>query len=199
MEFSLAEYVKRSRHEVTPAEERARKRYYERSRWDRSASYQPIPMYDYTPSGILTIQVGRWPSRTWKDTPKTLLEKRLGEVISGVLVLTQETHAKELEEARKQEARRCAIANYEYLTKRRAEESERLKGLEAKAIQWERATKLRAYVNAVEEEAKRNGGVDNELADWLAWARAKADGLDPLTQISDPILGAPEPKRPSYW
>jgi hypothetical protein len=35
--------------------------------------------------------------------------------------------------------------------------------------------------------------------DWLEWVRAKADWLDPLIQVSDPILDAPEPKRPSYW
>lgn len=28
---------------------------------------------------------------------------------------------------------------------------------------------------------------------------AKADWLDPLIQVSDPILDAPEPKRPGYW
>lgn len=35
--------------------------------------------------------------------------------------------------------------------------------------------------------------------DWLAWARAKADWLDPLVLVSDVILDAPEPKRPGYW
>jgi hypothetical protein len=37
------------------------------------------------------------------------------------------------------------------------------------------------------------------LDDWLLWARAKADWLDPVILVSDPILDAPEPKRPSYW
>ena len=49
------------------------------------------------PTGALTIQIGRWPSRNWKDTPKTQLEKRLGEVVGGIVALAQETHAKEVE------------------------------------------------------------------------------------------------------
>ena len=104
LEFTLTEHVRRSRHEITPAEQRAKKRYWERSRWDSSATYPDIPMYDYQPTGNLTIQVGRWPSRTWRDTPKTKLEQRLVEVIAGIVSLDQETLAKEQEELRRKEA-----------------------------------------------------------------------------------------------
>ncbi|RWA53773.1 hypothetical protein AU476_12730 [Cupriavidus sp. UYMSc13B] len=116
MEFSLAEYVRRSPHVITPAEERARKRYWERSRGDSSASFPHIPTHDFTPTGILTIQVGRWPSKSWKDTPKTKLEQRLSEVTVGILALAQQTHAKELEEERRKEAQQRAVARYEFLT-----------------------------------------------------------------------------------
>lgn len=40
-------------HVVTPAEERARKRYRDRPRWDHAASYPSIPQHDYTPTGTL--------------------------------------------------------------------------------------------------------------------------------------------------
>tara|TARA_R110001583_G_scaffold165276_2_gene317813 strand:- start:18435 stop:18857 length:423 start_codon:yes stop_codon:yes gene_type:complete len=63
MTFVITEHIKRSAHVITPAEERARKRYWDRSRWDHSASYPSIAQYDYTPTGTLTIEVGRWPSR----------------------------------------------------------------------------------------------------------------------------------------
>jgi hypothetical protein len=199
LEFALTEYIRRTRHEITPAEERARKRYWDRSRWDNSVSFPQVPMYDYTPTGTLTIQVGRWPSRTWKDTPRTRLENRLGEVIGGTVALAQETHAKELEEARRKEAHRCAVERFEFLTKRRADEVERFKHLEASATDWERAARLREFARAVKAEASRRGDSSPEQLDWLAWVQAKADGLDPLIQVSDPILDAPEPKRPGYW
>jgi len=162
-------------------------------------SFPHVPMYDYTPTGVLTIQVGRWPSKSWKDTPRKQLELRLGEVVGGILVLIQDTHAKEMEEARRAEAQRRAVARYEFLSKRRAEEIERFKKLELQANEWERAAKIRAFVAAVEEQAKADAEISAEQCEWIAWARAKADGLDPLVPISDPILDAPEPKRPNWW
>ncbi|WP_455279022.1 hypothetical protein [Cupriavidus necator] len=199
MDFSLAEYVRRSPHAITPAEERARKRYWERSRWDSSASSPHVPTHDFTPTGILTIQVGRWPSKSWKDTPKTKLEQRLSEVTVGILALAQQTHAKELEEARRKEAHQRAVARYELLTKRRADEAEKFKRLESQATNWERAVRLRNYADAAERQAIAAGGISAEQADWLAWTRAKADWLDPFVQVSDLILDGPEPKRPGFW
>jgi hypothetical protein len=199
LEFALTEYIRRTRHERTAAEERAQKRYWDRSRWDNSATFPHVPMYDYTPTGTLTIQIGRWPSRTWKDTPRTQLQNRLGEVIGGIVALAQETHVKEVEEARHKEAHRLAVERIEFLTKRRADEVERFKHLEASATDWERAARLRVFADAVESDARSSGGLSQEQLDWLAWVRAKADWLDPLIQVSDPILDAPEPKRPGYW
>ena len=38
-----------------------------------------------------------------------------------------------------------------------------------------------------------------ERQQWLEWAKAKADWLDPLVRRSDPILDAQKPAAPSYW
>jgi hypothetical protein len=51
----------------------------------------------------------------------------------------------------------------------------------------------------MEEKAKASGELSAEQTDWLLWVRAKADSLDPVVLVSDPILDAPEPKRPNYW
>lgn len=198
LDFTLVEHIRRTRHEATPAEERAQKRYWERSRWDVNSTFPHIPMYDYTPTGVLTIQVGRWPQRTWKDTPNKSLEQRLAEVVAGIVVLAQETFAKEQEEIHRQEALRRALAHYEFLMKRRASETTRFKALEADATNWERAVKLRAFADAFERNASAAGSLSEEQANWLAWTRAKADWLDPFVLVSDVILDAPEPKRPLY-
>jgi len=198
LDFTLVEHIRRTRHEATPAEERTQKRYWERSRWDGNSTYPHIPMYDYTPTGVLTIEVGRWPRRTWKDTPNRSLEQRLAEVVAGIVVLAQETFAKEQEEIRRQEALRRAQALYEFLMKRRAAEAARFKSLESDATNWERAVKLRAFADAFERNALAAGMLSEEQTSWLAWARAKADWLDPFVLVSDVILDAPEPKRPLY-
>lgn len=199
LEFALVEQIRRTPHSITPKEERARQRYYQRQTWDEPTLPPVIPLYDYTPTGVLTVTIGRWPSRSWNDTPKRQLEQRIGEVTAGTLALAQETYAKELEEARRKEARAKAVAQYERLTTRRADELERFKQVEASAVNWERASRLRAFAQAVERQAADTGVPTQDQIEWLAWARAKADWLDPLISVSDPILDAPEPKRPGYW
>ena len=198
MQFAVTEHVQRSAHVKTPSEERAEKRYWNRSRWESMLSYPSIPRYDFTPTGKLTIEIGRWPSRKWNDTPRTQLEQRLGEVVGGAMLLAREIHAKAQEEARRAEAFRVATARYDFLTTRRADEFARFKEFEEEATNWERAERLRKFVSAKEESLRWDGELSAEQADWLEWARAKADWLDPLVSVSDPILDAPEPKRPGY-
>tara|TARA_R110001583_G_scaffold165276_2_gene317812 strand:- start:18030 stop:18377 length:348 start_codon:yes stop_codon:yes gene_type:complete len=115
------------------------------------------------------------------------------------MVLARDIHAKEQEEARRMEAYRIAVARYEFLTTRRAPELARFKELEADATNWERAVRLRAFADAREKQLRAEGVLSADEAAWLAWVRAKADWLDPLVAVSDPILDAPEPKQPGYW
>lgn len=199
LEFCLTEQVSRSPHVRTPAEERAHTRYWNQRGWERSLQAPRIPDYDYTPTGVLKIEVGRYPSKSWKDTARKQLESRLGEVVSGILVLAQEKHTREQEQARREEARRQAIARYEYRKKRREDEAGRFEALETNARNWERASSLRAFADATERHARGEGELTAEQVEWLAWVRAKADWLDPLKLVSDPILDAPVPKFPGYW
>jgi hypothetical protein len=123
----------------------------------------------------------------------------VGEVVGGVMVLARDIHAKGQEEARRKEVFRLAAARYEFLSARRADEIARFKELEADATNWERAARLRAFADAKERQARGERELLADQAAWLAWVRAKADWLDPLVAVSDPILDAPEPKQPGYW
>ncbi|MBC3833354.1 hypothetical protein H8K33_17720 [Undibacterium amnicola] len=199
MSFSLIEQVKRTLHEETPSEKKALQRYRDSFRFGRQAEYPHIPKYDYQATGLFTIQIGHWPSRKWNDTPKSTLETRLGEVVADTLVLAKETHAKAIEDARREDERQRAKQHYEFLVARREEEISRLKNLELQAENWKRAEFLREYAAAVEQRSLLNGVLDREAVEWLLWARAKADSLDPLVPVSDPILDAPEPQRRGFW
>lgn len=200
--FALTEHVARSRHEATPAETKARERYWSQTRWGNphNLSFLSIPQYDYTPSGILTISAGRWPGRNWRDTGRTSLDDRLGEIVNGLFSLAEEIRVKQEEERRREEARRLAEERYQFLKERLEKELARFKRFEQEAHNYERASRLRVYADAVEQNALASpDGLTEETRNWLAWARAKADWLDPLVKVSDPILDAPEPKRPGYW
>lgn len=74
---------------------------------------------------------------------------------------------------------------------RQRKEMERLKALEEKVREWKRAEGIRAYLAAVEARTAREGGTidtDSELGQWLAWARHKADWIDPLVNAKCPVL-----------
>ena len=199
--FAVTEHVARSRHEPTPAEIRARDRYWNRWRHDHSNDVSPpqIPDYDYTPTGLLTFTAGSWPSRNWRDSNRTSLHTRLDAVIDGLFVFAEETRAKEEENRRKAELQRLAEQRYQFLVSRRESEQAKFKKLEDDARNYERASRLRIYAEVVERRAESDlNGMTPDVLEWLAWARAKADWLDPLIEVSDPILDAPEPKRPGY-
>jgi hypothetical protein len=198
IEFVLKEGVKRSVHVVTPAEEMTRQRYALKLRTNSYAKPPDIPYNDYAPTGILTLEVGTYPSRTWKDTPRTPLENRIEELATGVVLVAQRKFEHEQEIKRRQVEEQRAHERYELLSKRREGELGRLKTVETQAANWERATKLRAFAHAFETNELAKGELTAEQLDWLAWVRAKADGLDPFAPISDPILSAPELNRYRY-
>jgi hypothetical protein len=199
--LTVTEHVKRTAHEDTPTEKKAKERY-----WNRNHSFSApdlkfphTPSHDYHPTGILTITAGRWPSRNWNDTPRTPLENRLGEVVAGIYALAEDIRVKEAKEAQRREEHRRAEERYDFLVQRLNNERTRFKQLEVDAMNLERANRLRSYASAVEQSERFKGTVTSEHLERIAWALAKADWLDPRIEVSDPILDAPEPKNPSYW
>ncbi|PZQ14746.1 MAG: hypothetical protein DI564_09585 [Rhodanobacter denitrificans] len=199
IKLTLTEHVKRTDHEITDSEKKAQERYLSRIRIDSSSPYPRIPRHDYHPTGDFTLTAGQWPARTWRDTKRTRLEQRLGEIVAGILLLAEEIRVQDEERARKTEARRLAEEDYAFRKQRLEDERTKFQQLESQANDLERARRLRAYADAAEAAARDAGNLSKERQDWLAWARAKADWLDPLIAVSDVILDAPEPKKPGLW
>lgn len=198
VELSLTERVRRKEHVDTPEETKAKERYWKLSHYARG-EYPGTPRYDYLATGILTIAAGRWPSRSWNDTERTPLERRFPEVVSGLILLATEIRTREEKQAREAEQRRLAKERYTRIMEQRTRERGLFEALETEATKWERATRLRAYVDAVEHAATLKGELTYELVDWIGWARAKADWLDPMIPVFDLILDAPEPEKPALW
>ena len=70
-----------------------------------------------------------------------------------------------------------------------------MKALEAEVHNWKRAEGIRAYVAAVETNAAREDGsiaLESELGQWIAWARQKADWIDPIIDAERPELDEDE-------
>jgi hypothetical protein len=193
--LKISEHVARSTHEATAAERRALERY-RALRW--TGEYPQIPQFDFSPTGLLTVTATGWPVRNWRDTQRTPLENRLGEVIAGIVSLAEEVRDRELENARRHFEHARKQERYEEELKRRTEERAAYESLVAGAQRWANANQLREYLVAVEAAALRDGRKTPALVDWLEWASRKADWLDPTILVSDAILDAPEPEKPAY-
>ena len=195
---TLTEHVGRTRHETTPAERKAQERYWNRSRLDINAPFPHVPQYDYHPSGQLTLTVGRWPARTWRDTARTRLEQRLSEIVLGVADVAIGTRKREDEQERAQAERQAAKDLYAAKMKERSDEEEAFRQLKREARNWATANQIRAYIDAV-SQAQVHDKVTDETVAWATWASQKAAWLDPLIEVSDIVLDAPKPERPTYW
>ncbi|MFO7581763.1 hypothetical protein [Guyparkeria sp.] len=191
--MSITEKVARFPHEPTRSERRAQERYFAQPYWSRSGEYPSIPQYDYTPTGELTVSFG-W-GRNFNDTAKTSLENRLREIVLGALaqleIKRDEEEMKARQQARFDEARRRYVEQAE----RRQAEEVRYGALQKDVRDWREAEEIRAFIRAVE-----SNGISPDpacgLEEWLAWASAKADWIDPMIQVCDTVLDAPALKEP---
>ena len=199
LSISIVEQVTRTNHMPTRKEVQARDRYYDSFRSDGRGEYPNIPQFDWHPTGRLTLTLGAWPSRKWNDTERSLIDARLRGIVAAIVGLAEVKRAKEEEEERRRRAYEEALARYEAQVRARNDERRKLRALFRDASRLQRANRLREFIATVEDRARQNGELTPEKQQWIEWASAKADWLDPLVRRSDPILDAPEPQRPSYW
>ena len=61
-------------------------------------------------------------------------------------------------------------------------EEKKIKTLEREAIRWERAERIREYVEAVRQDAVRKANSEEraKILEWVTWAERQADRIDPL-------------------
>lgn len=190
----ISEHAKQIRHVMTAEERKALDNFHRNPRLPLPK--QP-PVHDYQLTGILTITGGQYFNvSNWRDTRNMQLEERIPEVVTGLFKLSERIRLYEEKQVRDARETRLIKELYQSSMQRRKDEKERFEKLESDALNWERARRIRAYVNSVE---RRNAefATDKDVQ-WLAWARAKADWVDPDVYVSDPILDGPEPKKPGY-
>ena len=149
------------------------------NRWD-SATYRP--------TGNLYFQLYRhYPEKKWEDG-KLLIEDQLSKIIA-YLELEGEKEKQQkirwaIEEAERKEKERIQ----KELENRRAEELNDFKEMLRASKRWHKASNLRDYIDEVEARALAKGSIDEELKNWLEWARKKADWYDPFTESNDELL-----------
>jgi hypothetical protein len=132
-------------------------------------------------TGLFVVKMEGYHTKEWIDG-KILLDHQLENIMLRMeeegrhLDAIDIRHAKWLEEFHAAQAEKKAIEDH----KKREEED--LKILLDNSKRWHEVKMLREYIS--EMERRGPGEVNNELNEWLRWARGKADEMDPFMQVS---------------
>lgn len=180
------------KHEITKQEAQAMIIYEDAKRHHTWASEPQIRKYDYVFNGRLRVSIRQ--GKYFRDTGNSKIESRLGDMLielyeeSEVVRIEREAReeaaSKREEEARLKEERRNLYN----------EEVERTIALENEALDYEKACRIRAYINAVENTSFQNA-VNGDIASWIDWAKKKADWYDPIVARDDELLGRREHEK----
>lgn len=172
------------KHELTRQEAQALLVYEDAKRHGGWASQPNIRKYDYVFNGKLRICIRK--SRYFRDSEKEKVESRLGdmlielyeesEVVRKNREAQEEAKRKEAEEKRLREERR----------NRYNEEVDKTIALTNSAQDYDIACKIRAYIASLETKVDMN---DEKAAEWINWARKKADWFDPTVTREDELFG----------
>lgn len=173
IQFGIEEDIGRTEHVPTPQEERkkARGEYFRKIRWD------------YHPTGKLRVRIKEYGNgfrKSWSDTPRHRVEERLETVIKEIGLYAARKLARHREserKAREKEAIRCHLAEFQA---QRDAAKRRIAQLETDAGAWQKSQLVRAFV-----EATRLAEIHDE--EWIRWALAYANHIDPLRTTPPPI------------
>lgn len=184
--ISIQEEKDQVAHVMTKKEARDILVYEDAMRHHTWASKPRIFKYDDIYSGRLKIGIRK--GKYFRDKGDLKIESQLGEML---IELYEESEAIRIvredreEAARKREEEK---RQREEQRKRYDSEVERTSALQNESVDYSTASRIRAYVNAVKENAAKNE-LDNELTAWIDWATKKADWYDPTVARKDEIFG----------
>jgi hypothetical protein len=100
--------------------------------------------------------------------------RRVGAAAEGEKALRLRREQREREQQEEQRRR------WEEEERRRKEE-EKIKHLEKVVANWNQSRRIREFLSEVEKAATENPAKKTEnLSDWLSWAHAYADSIDPI-------------------
>ncbi len=175
--LSVFEATKRANYVPTPKQVAAKSR----------GEYSYWPPYQYTPTGTLEIRCGNG-GAVIKDSARAPIEEQLNQVVVlmarcaiGTLRYREEQERlSQIRETRRREA--LALKAIQDAEKKKLEQ------LIEDAQRWQQAEAIRAFLHVQEANVLKTGAISDQQSSHLAWARAKADWLDPLVRRPDAVL-----------
>lgn len=133
---------------------------------------------EYVPTGIFYFKIDRYPDKEFKDGSRKL-EAKMADIIAWMEVQADKDNDRDEQWRIKREQEKLEEERLLAIALERDREMQRYRDLVAAAERWKQAGLIREYVSAV-------GSAD---AEWVGWARKKADWVDPVVAAEDGVLG----------
>lgn len=138
------------------------------------------PTFELEDTGEFILKTGKYSiDKEWRDG-KNKIETILAKIVAWMEIETEKW-------AEWREKNRIAQLQREEENKKQEElailkqiEINKFNRLLDDAQKYTKAKEIRTYIQAVEEKAKTENTMNEELQNWLHWANSKADGYDPL-------------------
>lgn len=148
------------------------------------------PEYNHVPSGRLALKIGSAPytgiRRTVADAEKHRLESSLNKFLQVLVLGAERQQSERIKRERQEREWAEAKRQREEEERRRWEEQKRVERLNQQLDDWSRSRRIREYIAEMREVTlnpmKWNfAGIP--LPEWMEWALAYADRIDPVAPI----------------
>lgn len=145
-------------------------------------------IYDFKPSGQLSLRMDDYPRYQWVDSKTKTIENKLVDILAYFEILSKKDKKQRIErEIRHQEYERQRKIEEE-LKQRRDKELREFRNVISHASRWQKSIDLRNYIDFVEKNAAERGALTDEMVGWIKWIRDKLDWYDPLIEKEDELF-----------
>ncbi|WP_367393986.1 hypothetical protein [Pseudomonas sp. X4] len=153
-------------------------------RWEPDFAVFRAHRFGWQPTGVFSLIVDARSEvliqKTWTDSKTGKLEAKLGQILTGFVRIAASVKAQRSSD----EANRRRWAEEERIRREKIDQQRRLDKLRENLTKnlrgWERAQRLRAFIQATVEASPPDEASQMALAMWVSWAAQQVELLDPL-------------------
>ena len=149
------------------------------------------------PKLVLTLEPKSWFTSNrheimqYVDREDSLLEEQLGYIIYDIFVSANNIYGLDILKDREEKRKRDEELRLKRLEEMRRGELEEIKVLEQVSLDWEKAERMRRFIQQMELKANnmKDIGEQERTLEWIEWAKKKVKWIDPLIECRDELLG----------
>ncbi|WP_267273187.1 hypothetical protein [Pseudomonas putida] len=153
-------------------------------RWEPDFAAMRAARFGWEPTGVFSLVIDARSEgliqKTWTDSKKGKLESKLGQILTGFvrIALSVKAQRSSDEASRRRRAEEERVRQEEIDQQRRLDKLRQnlMKNLES----WERAQRLRAFIQATVKASPKDEATQMALTMWVSWATQQVELLDPL-------------------